>query len=221
MRAKQPEAAFQHRCGSRVSATGKRGSHDPALCRQSGVQKLRPRAVGPAFHDARRFAAGNTKSVTRLHRGQSEQPGRDASRAHGANDRGLVKAVRIELPRRNQADPARQLIAARDSSDELLPVAVHHIGDCQRGGYNRHADVDDRLDMRVVIFERMRHRAIRNRRHGGRGALAVPQHAAFLAAPQLKHGSMHGAPGFPFCARNHRAACSLKLALVFTTILSG
>jgi hypothetical protein len=120
VRLEQPEAPFEHSAWAGVTGAAEEGRGDAALRRPSGMQELRLRAVDPALQNARRAAAYNPGCVHEMLLGEAQHATGQVRDAEWREQACRMKAAAMELPRRDAADPARNFVADRDGSDQLL-----------------------------------------------------------------------------------------------------
>ncbi len=167
MRRHQAEASLEHGLRAGGAGAAKKCGDNSVLRRPSRMQEFRLRAVYPAFQDSGGEAARDTGGVGEFFRAEAEQvPARYvvpkvAKRPVGWKPRlwncpGATTPVRHDI----------SLPSAIARNQRRLPETASTPGQRDRGGYRRTAHMDDRFVVRIVVFERLRDRAIRESRRG-------------------------------------------------------
>jgi hypothetical protein len=155
------------------------------------VQELGVGAVDPALEDACREAAADAGRARGALRVEPQGAAGEIRGPERGEETGRMKAALVELSRGHAAHPARDLVADRDRRDQVAAREVEHL--CQRQGRRdrRAAHVHDRFEVCVVVFERLREGAVRER--GMRRAHRVA--GAQNRAGPLRRQGHRGIPG--------------------------
>ena len=168
MRRVEPEPSFEDRAGPVRSGAGEKRRRDPALRRPARVQKLRLRPVYPAFQQTCGEAADDARRIRQALGVQLQKPAGKIRHTERREQSAGMKTQPMKLAGRHRADATRDFVADGDGGDQIAAgngTRDAELCQRQRGGHRRTAHVDNRLEMRVVVLERLRERSVRERRH--------------------------------------------------------
>ncbi len=117
----------------------------------------------------------------------ADQPGRRGRPAEDPADRRRVEAARVEEARRRCADACDHLVAGDDRGQQLGAGRALRLGGRERRRAHDHADVRDRVGVRVVEVEPVAEHPVRERgvRRGQRAVEA--DHRRLGLAAELGH----------------------------------
>ncbi|MNN38578.1 hypothetical protein D3C81_1525830 [compost metagenome] len=105
---------------------------------------------------------------------------------------GLVEAGVVMRPAQPAADTAGHLHAGEEGFQQRLAAGLLLLGHGQRRGQHGDARVADKIEMRVVIVQRMRDRSVEQRSGAGRDALRQAEGAGLRGARFAAHHLAHG-----------------------------
>ena len=158
------------------------------------MQALRPRAVLEVLHRPGRLAQRDAEGVDRARGVEAEdlRAGRDG--AEDARHRGDVEAAVVRrLPERG-AHTARDLVAGGERLEEPRARRALLLRHRERGGNHRRARMERAEQVRVVEIERVRERAVQQRRVLERVAARLADDSA---RPGPRRERKHGLPERP------------------------
>src|ERR1035441_2175763 len=121
MGSKQTEAALEDLCRTRSPLARQHGSGNPTLRRPTRMQKLGLCPIHPALQQAGCKASADPRRMCHAVRIESQQFRCKISNAERCEQSRRMKAALVKLPGRHTADTARDLVAQRDSRDQIAP----------------------------------------------------------------------------------------------------
>ena len=143
------------------------------------LERLGPGAIGKELQAAGALAQRDAERARDPGRIEAEHPSRRRGRSeYAAGGGGVEAALVMRAGRQREGEAAGDLVAGDDGGQHVGAARARHLRRGQRGRDHRRAGMQRAGGVGIVEIQRMRERAVQQRRAGGCVAFAVAEHDA-------------------------------------------